>query len=116
MTHDPLPLPLPRVPDYLRPWLVLAAGLALVGVGLVFSLTSFGVRRALCVVAGLLATGAAVSWRLRTSGQDFNDRAVSAGFLALACLVVLFAYVGARGWAAAQLFLGVLAAVALAGS
>jgi hypothetical protein len=79
-------------------------------------LTSWDVPRALCLVAGLLVTGSAVSWRLRTGGQEFTDRAISAGFLALACLVVLLAYVGAKGWPAAQLFLGVLAAVTLAGS
>jgi hypothetical protein len=116
MARDPLPLSSPRVPDYLRPWLVLAAGLALIGIGLVFLLTSLAAPRALCLVAGLLVTGSAVSWRLRTSGQDFNDRATSFGFLALAFLGVLLAYVGARGWPVAQLFLGVLAAVALAGS
>jgi hypothetical protein len=104
--------------------LVLAAGWVLILIGLLFLLTSFAAPRALCLVAGLLVTGAAVSWRLRTSGQDFTDRGVSAGFLVLAFVVVAMAYVGAqgwdrsgaRGWPVAQLFLGVLAAVTLAGA
>src|SRR5690242_7094274 len=116
MARDPLPPSPPRDPVLIRPWLVLAAGSALIGIAAILALTPLGALRALCLVAGLLVTGSAVSGRLRTAGQHFNDPAASAGFVALAFLLLLLAYVAAGGWRTAQLFLGVLAAVALAGA
>jgi hypothetical protein len=68
-------------------------------------------------LAALLCAGGAVSLRLRFAGQEAEDRARSAGCVALAALAPLFAYAAAnKEWDTFRLLLAVLTGVAVVGA
>ena len=101
-----------------RPWPILLAGLACTVIGLVFmELTPYPPPRLLFLGAGVLIAGIAVSRRLQTAGWALEDRAESAGLLALAAFVALLALLGMDDkWDSGVFFLRALVAVALIGS
>jgi hypothetical protein len=108
-------------PIYLRPWVVVVAGLGLVVVGL--ALTSLDSReasicRAWLVVIGLLAAGAAISRRLQRAGWELEERLETAGMLAVGAFVALVAYLAVKNydWTSAEFFLLGLIVIALGGA
>lgn len=110
----------PRPP--VSPWVPVLAGLGTTFVILVLpsgpeTATAVLVLRAALLVAGLVATGAGVWLGLHFAGQEADERARSAGLVALAVLVPLLAYAASpREWDAIRLGLGVLTAVTLSGA
>jgi hypothetical protein len=79
--------------------------------------TAAVVVRVLLILAALLCAAGAVSLRLYFTGQDADDRAKSAGLLALAALVPLLAYAAAdKEWDSFRLLLTVLTALAVVGA
>jgi hypothetical protein len=108
-----------------RFWPALIGGLAATAAGVVLYLIADGFPearryldppRAALIFGGLVAAGAAVSRRLRSAGQEFEDRAVSAGVVFLAGVAAFQGYIGAGDADSLQMALGVLTAVAVAGS
>jgi hypothetical protein len=101
-----------------RPWPILLAGLACTVLGLVLSQTPLVPLRLLLLGAGVLLAGIAVARRLQTASWDvLEDRAESAGLLAVSAFVALLAYLAmARGWDSGRIFLGALIALALVAS
>lgn len=108
------------------PWIVLIAGLVLIGLGAAVPVISLGtaqgtsggsIAKALLLGAGLIATGAAVARRLQAASWDGESRVVSAGLLVAAGFGVLLAYAGCLdSWDAIRMALAPLAAVALVGA
>ena len=101
-----------------RPWPVLGIGVGITLVGLV--LTAFGDAlagvRFTCFLAGLITAGVAVSLRLKTAGQAFDERVESAGVLAVAAFAALLAYLGTdQSWDSLHMVLVVLVIVPLLG-
>jgi hypothetical protein len=69
------------------------------------------------LAAGLMASGGAVSLRLRRAGQSLEERAESAGIVALAAFAALLAFLAMKeSWDSGRLFFGVLSAVGLVGA
>jgi hypothetical protein len=103
-----------------NPWPLLVAGLAAGVLALLLPAWSGTVGilvRVLLILAGLLCAGGAVSLRLYFAGQDVDDRAKSAGLLALAALVPLLCYAAAdKDWDTFRLVLTVLTVVAVVGA
>ncbi len=100
-----------------RPWPTLLAGLACTVAGLLLSQTPYVPLRLLLLGAGLLIAAAAVARRLQTAEWELEDRAESAGLLAMSAFVALLAFLGTdERWDSGRIFLGVLIAVALLGS
>lgn len=100
-----------------RPWPTLIIGLIFTIIGLAFAQTPYVPARLILIGVGLLFAAAAVSRRLQTCGWEPEDRAESAGLLALAAFVALFAFWGMEeSWDSGRIFLGVLIGVALVGS
>jgi hypothetical protein len=100
-----------------RPWPILLAGLGLTVVGLLFAQTPYVPARVIFLGAGLLVAGIAVSRRLQTAEWELEDRAESAGVLALSAFVALLAFLAMdENWDSGRLFLGVLIALALIAS
>jgi hypothetical protein len=101
-----------------RPWPTLLAGLGCTVMGLLFSATpSYIPARVLFLGVGLLIAASAVARRLQTASWELEDRAESAGLLAMAAFVALLAFLGMdESWDSGRMFLGVLIAVALVGS
>jgi hypothetical protein len=102
-----------------NPWppVAVGLGLALACIFLPESLGTTGtVVRVALLVAGLLAAGGGVWLRLHFAGRTVNERATSAGLLALAALVPVLAFAACpAAWDSIRLFLGVLTAVTLSG-
>jgi hypothetical protein len=121
-------------PFFLRPWVVLLAGLGLAGVGLGLSSLeghAANVARALFLVAGLGTAAAAVSRRLQTAGQELEQRIETAGMIAVGAFVALVDYLAivnevkdgngkvitaGDDWTSAQFFLIGLIVIALFGA
>jgi hypothetical protein len=101
-----------------RPWPILLAGLACTVLGLVLSQTPLVPLRVLLLGAGVLLAGIAVARRLQTASWDLlEDRAESAGLLAVSAFVALLAYLAmAPDWDSGRIFLGALIALALIAS
>ena len=72
--------------------------------------------RFVALLVGLITTGAAVSLRLRTAGQQFDERMESAGVLAVAAFAALLAFFATDpAWDSMAMVLVALIAVALFG-
>jgi hypothetical protein len=100
-------------------WLLLAGvGLPLIAVFLPqWSATAAVVLRVVLLVAGLVSAGAAVWLRLHFGGNGSEERARSAGLVALAALAPLLAFAASPpDWDSIRLFLGVLTAVTISGA
>ena len=119
MAHESVPAA-DRVTSALRtfsrPWPTLLAGLVCTVIGLALSQTAYAPPRLLFLGAGLLMAGAAVARRLQTAGWELEDRAESAGVLALAAFVALLAHLAVEPWDSARYFTLALLIVALVGS
>jgi hypothetical protein len=119
MARDPVTASAAGRP-WVRPWPVLLTGLGLLGVGYLLSgwnedaVVPF---RVLFVLGGLILAGAAISLRLRSAGQELDERIESAAVVAVAALGALVA-LGATdpSWDSIQLFFGVLVGVGLTGA
>jgi hypothetical protein len=75
-----------------------------------------GPGRFVLFIAGLVTVGAAVSMRLRTAGQAFDERVNTAALLAVAGFAALVAYLGTDpAWDSFQMLLVALIAVSLLG-
>ncbi len=102
-----------------RPWPLLLAGLLWTIFGLILSLF-VGVSpapRLLCLGAGVLLAGIAVSQRLRTASWQMEDRAESSGLLAASAFVCLLAFLSMdERWDSGRVFLGTLIGLALVGA
>ncbi len=101
-----------------KPWPVMGIGVGITLVGLL--LAAFGDAlagaRFICFLVGLLTAGVAVSMRLKTAGQAFEERMESAGVLAVGAFAGLLAFLGTdRNWESMQMALVVLVFVALMG-
>jgi hypothetical protein len=98
--------------------LLVGVGLPLVAVFLPhWSATAAVVFRVVLLVAGLVSAGAAVWLRLHFGGPAAEERARSAGVVALAALAPLLAFAASpRDWDSIRLFLGVLTAVTISGA
>jgi hypothetical protein len=107
-----------------RPW-----GLVLTGLALLFldaalhelgrdpSASSPVPVRVPLMLLGLILAGLAVSLRLRTAGQELEDRVESAGLLSVAAFATLVGIASTdEDWDSIRLLLAVLACVALTGS
>ena len=97
-----------------KPWPVMGSGVGITLVGL--ALAALGERlagvRFVCSLAGLITAGAAVSLRLKTAGQAFEERMESAGVLAVAAFAALLAYFGTdQAWDSMHMVLVVLVVV-----
>lgn len=103
-----------------NPWPLLLTGVAATGVALLWYqvLGSVGTPwRVLLIVFGLLVAGGGVSFRLRSFGEDFEERLGAASAVLAGALVVLLAVLGTdRTWDSARLLLFVGLGVALAGA
>ena len=100
-----------------RPWPIVLAGLGSTVIGLLLSGTPFVPARVIFLLAGVLIAAIAVERRLQTSSWQLEDRAESAGLLALAAFVSLLAFLGMdESWDSGGLFFGALTGVALVGS
>jgi hypothetical protein len=105
------------VRTFSRPWPILLAGLGFTVAALALSETSLVPLRLLLLAAGLLMAGIAVSRRLQTASWELEDRAESAGLLALTAFVGVLAYLSmAPSWDSGRTFLFVFILVALMGS
>jgi hypothetical protein len=91
-------------------------GLAATVIGLLFSQTPYVPPRILFLGVGLLLASAAVARRLQTTSWELEDRAESAGLLALAAFVALLAFLAVEPWDSARTFTGALIILALLGS
>ena len=101
----------------LSPWPILAAGLAAVAVGWVWSLVAGGAGEPLrfgLILAGLVAVGAAVALRLSHTGSTRDERVVSAGLLVLAAVAAALARAALEAYDSAALVLQIAVFVALA--
>lgn len=120
MAREPIPMAssvTSALRTFRRPWPIMLAGLALTFLGLILSQTAFVPARVLLLGAGVLLAGIAVSRRLQTASWELEDRAESAGLLALSAFVALLAFLGMdEKWDSGRIFLGALIIVALAGS
>jgi hypothetical protein len=120
MARDPVPAAssvLNALRPFRRPWPILLAGLVCTIFGLLLSQTQAVPLRLLCLGAGVLLVGIAVARRLQTAGWELEDRAESAGLLAMSAFVALLAYLSLKpSWDSGQIFLIALIAVALVGS
>jgi hypothetical protein len=73
--------------------------------------------RVLLIVAALVLAVAAVNVRLRSAGWEVEERAVSAGYLALAAFVTLLAHMACdEGWDTFRLLIGVMVGLGLGGA
>lgn len=101
-----------------RPWPIMLAGLACTVLGLVLSQTPLVPLRLLLLGAGVLLASIAVARRLQTASWEMlEDRAESAGVLAVSAFVALLAYLAmAPDWDSGRIFLGALIAIALVAS
>jgi hypothetical protein len=103
-----------------NPWPLLAAGVAAGVLALLLPAWSGTVGvliRVLLIVAGLLCASAAVSLRLYFAGHDTDDRAKSAGLVALAALVPLVCYAATdKEWDSFRLLLAVLTGAGMVGA
>jgi hypothetical protein len=100
-----------------RPWPRLLAGLGFTVLGLLFAATPYVPVRLIFLAVGLLITAGAVASRLQTASWELEDRAESAGLLAMAAFVALLAFLGMdESWDSGHTFLGALIALALVGS
>lgn len=100
-----------------RPWPTAIAGLILTAIALFFAAHLNVPTRLILMGVGLLLAAAAVSRRLQTASWQLEDRAESAGLLALAAFVALLAYMGMEeSWDSGRLFLIAVITVALVGS
>lgn len=101
-----------------KPWPVMGIGLGFTLIGLALSAFGDGAAgfRFVCLLAGLITAGAAVSLRLKTVGQAFEERVESAGVLAVAAFTALLTYLGTdKSWDSLQMVLVVLVLVSLLG-
>jgi hypothetical protein len=95
----------------------MGAGLACTVVGLALSQTSLVPLRVIFLGLGLLLAGIAVAKRLQTAGWELEDRAESAGLLAVAAFGAMFGYMAMdESWDSGRVFFGVLIALALLAS
>ena len=99
-----------------RPWPLALAGLACTFLGLGLAQTSFVPAALLSLGAGVLLAGIAVSRRFQTMSWELEDRAESAGLLALSAFVALLAFLGVEKWDSGRIFLFALILVALTAS
>lgn len=102
-----------------RPWPIILTGLVVTVLGLGLSQAAWAPipLRLLLLGGGVLMAAIAVSRRLQTASWELEDRAESAGILALSAFVALLAYLAMDDkWDSGQLFLFVLIAVALVSS
>lgn len=100
------------------PWTVLFIGVGVTFLGLLLSLAGDALAplRVIVLFAGLITVGSAVSLRLSTAGQQFEERMESAGVLAIAAFATLLAYWATNPlWDSMTMVLVVLIAAALAG-
>jgi hypothetical protein len=122
MAHPTLP---PGRPGGWRPslpWFLVGGGLAATLLGLACIRVpqlpedaSF-LGQALLAV-GLIVAGGAVSMRLRSSGQALEERAESAGIVALAAFAALVAFLAMKEpWDSGRYFFGALSGVGLVGA
>ncbi|HEY7423397.1 MAG TPA: hypothetical protein VH682_04070 [Gemmataceae bacterium] len=120
MARDPVPAAssvASALRTFSRPWPILLAGLACTVIGLLFSQTPYTPARLIFLGIGLLLAGSAVARRLQTAGWELEDRAESAGLLALSAFVALLGFLAMeKSWDSGQIFLGTLIALALFGS
>jgi uncharacterized membrane protein HdeD (DUF308 family) len=121
MTRDPVsPSSVFRaLRTFRRPWPLLLAGLLWTIFGLILSLfpAASPPPRLMCLGAGVLLAGIAVSQRLRTASWNLEDRAESAGLLAASAFVCLLAFLSMeQSWDSGRIFLGTLIGLALVGS
>src|SRR6516165_4769371 len=97
MARDPLPAAA-SIPSALRafrrPWPILLAGLVCTVLGLMLSQTANVPLRVMFVLGGTLLAGIAVARRLQTASWEMEDRAESAGLLAMSAFVALLGYLG----------------------
>jgi uncharacterized membrane protein HdeD (DUF308 family) len=124
MTRDP------ELPDssltralrtFRRPWPLLLAGLICMVFAAILSYFDFPSipPRVLLMGLGVLLAGIAVSRRLQTASWKFEDRAESAGLLAVAAVVALLGLLAVykeKKWDSAHLFFVVLLGLALGGA
>ena len=124
MSRDPTAPP-PPTAGMQRAWPIVIGGLAATLVALALdglsnldSLAgaSFLMVRMPLAAAGLIAVGAGVVRRLRSAGQDFEERVESAGLIVVAAVAALVAAFSFDPWDSIQMFLGVAAAVTLFGA
>ena len=101
-----------------RPWPVLLAGLACTVIGLALSRTPLVPLRVTFLGAGLLLAGIAVARRLQTSSwEHLEDRAESAGLLAMTAFVALLGYLAMEeSWDSGRIFLFAVITIALLAS
>jgi hypothetical protein len=101
-----------------RPWPIMGAGLACTVIGLALSQTSLVPLRVTFLGLGLLLAAIAVARRLQSANWDLlEERAESAGLLAVSAFVALLAFFNMEeSWDSGSLFLGVLITIALAAS
>ncbi|HZT83551.1 MAG TPA: hypothetical protein VFA26_25195 [Gemmataceae bacterium] len=102
-----------------RPWPYLAASVALLGVGEIILQADPGANAAavLFIAAGILVALTAVAIRLRTAGERFEERLITAGVIALAAVMPFWAACTLpREWDTAILLLGVVVTVLLVGA
>ena len=101
-----------------KPWLVMGIGVGVTLIGLAlapFGDALAGVRFVFFLV-GLITAGVAVSLRLKTAGQAFEERLESAGVLAVGAFAALLAFLGMdKAWDSIQIALVALVLVALLG-
>jgi hypothetical protein len=122
MARDPVPVAssLPSaMRSFRRPWPIVLAGLVWTILGLIMSQTPFipVPLRVISLGVGVLLASIAVSRRLQTASWELEDRAESAGLLAMSAFVALLAYLAMEeSWDSGRTFLGVLIGVALVGS
>lgn len=106
--------------SWFTPRNLLVAGAAVTALALVLGL-AFGdglvPPRVVLILTGLVLALAGVNHRLRTFGEDVEERAVTAGYLALGSFVALLALLACDdAWDTFRLVLGVFLGVGLAGA
>lgn len=120
MARDPVPADSSfarALRTFRRPWPILLAGLACVVLGLILSRTPLVPLRLLLLGGGILLAGIAVARRLQTASWELEDRAESAGLMAMSAFVALLAYLAMEeSWDSGRYFLFAVIAVALIGS
>lgn len=102
-----------------RPWPLALAGLVSTILALILAQVSLMPTPiwVLLLGAGLLLAGIAVSRRLQTAGWELEDRAESAGLLALSAFIALLALLSVgEKWYSASIFLSALIMISLGGS
>lgn len=118
MSYHSGPAPIARSNSILRgPWGVYLGAIGLTLLGYLANQMGWNAAQAACVMAGLIAAGSAVAWRLQTTGWSLDDRIESACVTFLSgMLAEVDLHTVAAPWDGVRMFLRVLAVVGAVGA